>query len=145
MYKRVANSNTSIQRISDNAFIPFDERNNDYRDYLDWVNQGNTPQEADPVPVPVPTSISRRQCAIRLKEMGLITPAEALAMTKIGDVPLMVSQAFNSFTEEERIEAEINFAADTYMRDNPLLNSLMMAVGHTKEEIDQFFIDAANK
>lgn len=36
-----------IRRTSDNAFIPADERNSDYRAYTAWVNQGNTP---DPAP-----------------------------------------------------------------------------------------------
>jgi len=145
MYKRLANSNTSIQRVSDGAFIPFDERNTDYRDYLDWVNQGNTPQEPDPIPVPVPASITRRQCAIQLREMGMITPLEALNMTKNGDLPAMITQAFASFTSDQRIIAETDFAADTYMRGNQLLNTLMTAIGHTKEETDQFFRDAANR
>lgn len=36
-----------IKRISDGAWIPFDEANRDYQDYLLWVADGNTPQEAD--------------------------------------------------------------------------------------------------
>jgi len=36
-----------ILRIEDNAFIPFDSSNKDYQDYLAWVAEGNTPQEAD--------------------------------------------------------------------------------------------------
>lgn len=35
---------TSIQRLSDNAFIPFDPANTDYQAYLKWVAEGNTPQ-----------------------------------------------------------------------------------------------------
>ena len=38
---------TSIRRTSDNALIPFDEDNIDYRAYLAWVAEGNTPAEAD--------------------------------------------------------------------------------------------------
>jgi len=33
-----------IQRIEDGAFIPFDEGNYDYREYLAWVADGNTPE-----------------------------------------------------------------------------------------------------
>ena len=33
----------------DGASIPSDERNNGYRDYLDWLGEGNTPEPADPV------------------------------------------------------------------------------------------------
>jgi len=36
-----------IQRIIDNAFIPFDESNRHYQEYLEWVAEGNTPEEAD--------------------------------------------------------------------------------------------------
>ena len=36
-----------IKRISDGAWIPFDEENKDYRDYLAWVADGNTPDPAD--------------------------------------------------------------------------------------------------
>lgn len=46
MYK-LTKLNGSIIRLSDNAFIPFDEANTDYREYLEWVAQGNTPLPAD--------------------------------------------------------------------------------------------------
>ena len=36
-----------ILRKEDNAFIPFDEANTDYQEYLKWVAEGNTPEEAD--------------------------------------------------------------------------------------------------
>jgi len=36
-----------IQRASDNAFIPKDEDNTDYQEYLEWVAEGNAPEEAE--------------------------------------------------------------------------------------------------
>lgn len=51
MYKLIKNpvtgGNESVQRLADNAFIPFDESNTDYQEYLKWVSEGNTPYPAD--------------------------------------------------------------------------------------------------
>jgi hypothetical protein len=39
----------TVLRVEDQAFIPFDEGNRDYREYLEWTAKGNT---ADPAPDP---------------------------------------------------------------------------------------------
>jgi len=52
----------TILRLADNAFIPPDPANTDYREYLEWVEAGNTPE---PAPAP-PASVE-------------LTPAEKLA------------------------------------------------------------------
>ncbi len=105
-----------------------------------------TQEEIDALPAPeliIPKSITRRQCARRMMVMGLVTPEEALAMTKSGEPPALVASAFSLMSPEDAILAAIDFAADTYMRSNPLLISLMQATGATEDDIDLFFIEAA--
>ena len=38
---------TTIKRLADNAFIPFDPANTDYQEYLKWVAEGNQPLPAE--------------------------------------------------------------------------------------------------
>ena len=51
MYKLIKdaldNQIKTVKRLSDSAFIPFDESNIDYQAYLEWVAEGNTPLPAD--------------------------------------------------------------------------------------------------
>jgi len=48
MYKIITSDGSSIvQRLSDNACIPFDPANTDYQAYLKWVAEGNTPLPAE--------------------------------------------------------------------------------------------------
>tara|TARA_B100000427_G_scaffold16370_1_gene12809 strand:- start:33703 stop:33870 length:168 start_codon:yes stop_codon:yes gene_type:complete len=51
-YKKVSDPSkeeikNAILRKEDNAIIPFDEANTDYQEYLAWVADGNTAEEAD--------------------------------------------------------------------------------------------------
>lgn len=106
-----------------------------------WVIATLSP-EFRPVPPPeVPESITRRQCALQLLAMGQITPEEALAMTKYGDMPAAIHAIIEANLKDvnARIRAEIDFAAANYYRDNELLGMM----GLTSEQLDGFFIAAS--
>ena len=51
MYKLVKNAITNeikvVQRLSDGTYIPFDEANTDYQQYLAWLAEGNEPEPAE--------------------------------------------------------------------------------------------------
>jgi hypothetical protein len=51
MYKlikdSVSNKLTAIQRLSDNAFIPFDPANTDAKEFAKWLQEGNLPEPAE--------------------------------------------------------------------------------------------------
>lgn len=144
MYKK-DNSSSFIVRTSDEAFIPIDEGNADYRDYLEWISFGNVPEFIE-VPSPSqrpPSAITRRQCAIEMRERGMITASEALHMTKYGDIPQLVINLISNLPENEQILIETDFAAATYLRSNQLLNTLMAASGASEADIDEFFISAS--
>lgn len=91
----------------------------------------------------VPQQITRRQCAKRMKQLGMITGGEAVWMVKQGEMPAMVTALVAQLPAEDRDDAELDFAADTYLRSNPLLVGLMTAAGKTSAEIDDFFRTAA--
>ena len=47
-YKDAVNQTTNVGVIwKSKKWIPFDPDNRDYRDYLDWVAEGNTADAAD--------------------------------------------------------------------------------------------------
>jgi len=50
----------TILRLTDNAFIPPDPANTDYQKYLLWIEEGNTPLPADPIPEPEPLTAQQK-------------------------------------------------------------------------------------
>ena len=50
MYKLIkdifTNEVVNIKRLEDNSFVPTDPANKDYQEYLEWVAEGNQPEEA---------------------------------------------------------------------------------------------------
>lgn len=50
MYQLTADE--TVIRLEDNALIPFDLGNQDYRRYLEWLDEGNEPEPYVPPPPP---------------------------------------------------------------------------------------------
>jgi hypothetical protein len=109
-----------------------------------WVIRTVDPAK---LPPPVPESITRRQAALELHALKFIALQEALDMVRTATVPKAIAAIFDklvadgSWTAEQRTLAEIDFAADNYYR----ANSLLMLMGLTSEQIDQFFISASDR
>jgi hypothetical protein len=51
MYKLIKDNITNqikvVCRLEDEAYIPMDEANKDYQQYLKWIAEGNTPLPAE--------------------------------------------------------------------------------------------------
>lgn len=75
--------------------------------------------------VPVPAAVSPRQVRLLLLSQGLLSQVEA-----------MIAQQ----DEATRITWQY---AETFRRDDPLLNALAQNLGLTPAQIDQFFIKAS--
>lgn len=94
----------TIQR-SDGAVIPPDERNRAYRDYLDWLAKGNTPDPADPPAPPSPEwgkflqslrqttvfTLLRAQSRVDIEANALATELR----TELGEAALGISTSGN--------------------------------------------------
>ena len=47
MYKLTTNKMVILTTETGTMFIPMDENNIDYQTYLEWLAEGNTPEEAE--------------------------------------------------------------------------------------------------
>jgi hypothetical protein len=122
MYKLT--NHTSILRITDGASIPNDPANTDYAQYLQWLSEGNTPDPADPVIIPIP-SCSPRQIRQALTAVGLRASVEAAVAA--GDQDLKDWWEFSTTIE----------------RNHPQVVAMGAALGQTPEALDALFTAGA--
>jgi hypothetical protein len=71
MYKLLSGGGVFLNHGGLVSSIPPDETNRDYRKYLAWLDEGNTPEPADPEPGPGPTREEKEaEAAGLLRKLG---------------------------------------------------------------------------
>jgi hypothetical protein len=126
---------TAIIRLSDGAAIPFDPGNRDYREYLEYLEAGNTPEPA-PAPPPLPPSYtafwdallaSTVYGSIRTQSMASL-PMNTLATEFIA----LLGDAKAGRPNEAAIQASMSavFATGTFTEDDAEEFTAALAAGH---------------
>lgn len=108
----------------------FPNTNPDYLEYLAWLAQGNVPDPADPLPVPVPPTITRAQGKAALIQAGLWPQVQAfMAAIKDPNDKLLAEVALNDTVNWER--------------SSPFLARVAAELGLSQQQLDELFIAAA--
>jgi len=128
MYKLI--NATSARHLPSGTVFPLPPMENFGYKYAKWINEGNTPEPADPTPPPpVPVEVTQRQARMALHSLGLLTTVEA---------------AINALPDPPRTEARIAWDfSNTIQRGNPFVSQLAALLGFTEAQLDQLFIAAA--
>lgn len=103
MYRET--NNQKIVRIADGAVIPAVGGNNDYRDYLAWLNAGGVPEPAEPDTATART-MSRRQFFRALHAMEI---SETSVQAIVDLAPVEVQIDYKTFTEAREDDASLTY------------------------------------
>lgn len=127
MYKLTDSS--IIIRTTDNASIPADPNNTDYQKYTQWLAQGNYPDTADIISVPLapsPTILTRKQAKSILLIKGLLSYVQPAISAIPNDLQRGLAQiAWDDATE--------------FKRHDPILLVLAGMLGLSDTQLDELF------
>lgn len=121
--------------------------NTDYNGFelQEWYEDYSIPPATIPSPVIIPT-ISRRQFFQQAAISGMITKTEALTAVQDGPLPASLQAIIDGIQDEdEKFNASMILSgAVSFERNHPLVEQIGTVFNMTPEQIDQFFISAAN-
>jgi len=89
----------TIIRLSDMAGISINPNNKDYRKYLIWLDEGNTPEEADPLPIPIET-YSKLRLIKYLNNNGVLSTFKQFLVDNNVDDYFLYAQDLSSDDED---------------------------------------------
>lgn len=119
-------NNSTVVRLEDHAVIPFDTGNRDYRIYLEWLAEGNTPQAPVEAAPPGPDYLTFWDGLLisnvyqSIRAQALTTPAVLVACTEF----------IASFSDAKAGRANVPAI-------QACINYLMQAGTFTQTEIDE--------
>ena len=116
-------TSTSIIRLSDGAHIPDDPGNRDYKDYLEWVNEGNTPLPAPPPPPPPPNYIAFWNALLTSNVYGSIRTQSMTSLpmnTLATEFIALIGDAKAGYPNETAIQSSMSaiFSTGTFTEDD---------------------------
>lgn len=129
MYKTIETiSGQAIVRMTDNAYIPVDEHNSDYQNYIEWLAAGNTPEQYVESPS-IPQTLTMRQARLALLDAGKLSSVDAA----IDNLPS---------PQKERAQIEWEFSNEV-QRTNGVVSAIGPLIGLSETDIDALFVAGA--
>lgn len=116
-------------KISITSTLEFPNTNPDYLEYLAWIEAGNTPIPADPLPIVVPQAVTRRQAKQALLLAGKLSSVQPA----IDAIPDPIQRAMVQIEWDD---------SQMFERNRPALIALGTALGLTSGQLDDLFVQA---